>query len=207
MPAKFLELHPSTPDRRKIKELALSLKKGAIVIIPTDTIYAVACDIHNKHGIDQICRLIGKKPGKADLSLLCRNLSDISVYCRQIPNPIFKLMKQVLPGPFTFILNANNHVSKIFRTGKKTVGIRVPENEIVAAILAEIGNPLVSSSIHSEDEVQDYLTEPDEIYDIWKHKVDSILDGGAGDNVASTVLDCTGSEAYVQREGKGMNLL
>lgn len=207
MAAEFIHLHQTTPDRRKIRELAAIIKKGGIVIIPTDTIYAVVCDMHNRHGIDQIYRLLGKKSGKADLSLLCRDLSDLSAYCKQIPNPIFKLMKRVLPGPYTFILNASNAIGKIFRSGKKTVGIRVPDNQIVAALLEELNGPLVSSSIHSEDEVQDYLTEPEEIYAIWQHKVDVIVDGGAGDNMASTVLDCTEDEAVIIREGKGMEKL
>ncbi len=187
--------------------MAKGLKSGWIIIIPTDTIYAIVCDINNKHGIEQICKLLGKKPSKTNLSLLCRDLSDLSEFCRQIPNPIFKLMKQLLPGPFTFVLNANNHVTKLFRTGKKTIGIRVPDNQIVFDLLTELGNPLVSSSIHSEDEVQEYLTEVDEIYEVWQHRVDCIVDGGAGDNVGSTVLDCLGSEAYIIREGKGVHLL
>lgn len=203
MPAAFIHLHTTTPDKRRIKEIASVISNGGLAIIPTDTVYAIVCDINNKAGIDQICRLLGKKPGKADLSLLCGDLSDISHYCRQIPNPIFKLMKRVLPGSFTFILNANNSIAKIFRSSKKTVGIRVPDNQIVFELLQTLGNPLVCSSIHSEDEVQDYLTDPEEIYALWQHKVDIIIDGDAGGNIGSTILDCTGNEAFIIREGRG----
>lgn len=207
MAAEYIVLHAQTPDRRRIKEVAAAYKAGKIVIIPTDTIYALSCDLYNKRGIETICKLLGKKPNKANLSLLCRDLSHLAEFCKPIPNPIFKLMKQVLPGPFTFILNATNEVSKIFKTNKRTVGIRVPDNEVVKALLEELGNPIVSSSIHSEDEVIDYLTNPEEIYDIWKNQVDYVLDGGAGQNMGSTVLDCTEKEAFIIREGLGMSEL
>jgi len=146
-------------------------------------------------------------PNKANLSLLCRDLTDLATYCKPLSNPIFKLMKRVLPGPFTFILTATNDVSKIFKTNKKTVGIRVPDNAIVQAIVNQLGHPLVSSSIHSEDEILDYITEPTEIYEEWKHRVDYVVDGGVGKNQGSTVLDCTESEAYIIREGLGMDQL
>ena len=207
MAAEYLELHQSTPDARKIREVAQAYKDGKIVIIPTDTIYALSCDLYNKRGIETICRLLGKKPNKANLSLLCKDLSHLSEFCKPIPNPVFKLMKQVLPGPFTFILKATNEVSKIFKTNKKTVGIRVPDNQIVSALVNELGNPIVSSSIHAEDEVIEYLTNPNEIYEVWKHQVDYMLDGGVGGNQGSTVLDCTEREAYIVREGRGVEQL
>lgn len=177
------------------------------MIIPTDSIYALACDLHNKKGIDQMCKLLGKKPNKVNFSLICRDLSNISEYTRQIPNPIYKLMKRLLPGPFTFILNANSNVGRLFKSNKKTVGIRVPDNQIVSAIVDALGNPLVSSSIHSEDEIQEYLTEPEEIEEVWKHKVEWIIDGGAGSNMGSTVLDCTSDEPTVVREGLRFELV
>ncbi len=207
MPAEYIELHQDTPDQRRIRELVEAYKNGKIIIIPTDTIYAVSCDLYNKKAIESLYRLLGKKPNKANLSLLCRDLTDLATYCKPLSNPIFKLMKRVLPGPFTFILTATNDVSKIFKTNKKTVGIRVPDNAIVQAIVNQLGHPLVSSSIHSEDEILDYITEPTEIYEEWKHRVDYVVDGGVGKNQGSTVLDCTESEAYIIREGLGMDQL
>lgn len=203
----LLHLHKDTPDQRKIKQLVEYLKDGGVIIIPTDTIYALACDLYNKKGIDQICKLLGKKPNKANLSLICRDLSHISEYTRQIPNPIYKLMKRLLPGPYTFILNATSNVGRIFKSNKKTVGIRVPDNEIVRSLVNALGNPLVSSSIHSEDEIQEYLTEPEEIYTIWEQKVEYIIDGGAGMNMGSTVIDCTQSTPYIIREGLGVEMV
>lgn len=203
----LIEIHPDTPDKRQIRKLADMLLDGEVIIIPTDSIYALACDIENNQAIEKICRILGKKPQKANLSILCRDLSNISEYCLQIPNPVFKLMKQVLPGPFTFILNANTQVPRIFKANKKTVGIRVPDNAIVQSLVNEIGRPLVSSSIHSENEIQEYLTDPEEIHALFEHQVSAVVDGGAGKNIGSTVLDCTGKEVEVIREGLGMERL
>ncbi|MFT4521329.1 MAG: tRNA threonylcarbamoyl adenosine modification protein (Sua5/YciO/YrdC/YwlC family) [Bacteroidia bacterium] len=205
MSAERILLHRTTPDLRKIQILVDALQAGAIIIIPTDTIYALACDMENKKGVDQICKLLGKKPNKTNLSLLCKDLSELSLYCRQIQNPVFKLMKRLMPGPYTFILTANNHIAKVFRDNKKTVGIRVPDHDVVHAILDRLERPLVSSSIHSEDEILDYLTEPDDIYNQWKHKVSHIVDAGAGSNIGSTVIDCTEHEPIIIREGMGMD--
>ncbi|MCB9246026.1 MAG: threonylcarbamoyl-AMP synthase [Flavobacteriales bacterium] len=207
MPAERIFMRRDNPDRRQVQEIVRLLRKGEVIVIPTDTIYALACDMHNKAGIDHVCKLLGKKPHKANLSLICKDLSDLSLYCRQISNPVFKLMRQLLPGPFTFILNANSSIPKLFRENKKTVGIRVPDNNIIHAIVESLGNPLVSSSIHAEDEHIEYLTDPDEIYEIWQHRVNYIIDGGAGDHIPSTVLDCTEDQAVVIREGKGMELI
>jgi tRNA threonylcarbamoyl adenosine modification protein (Sua5/YciO/YrdC/YwlC family) len=207
MAADFIQVHDSTPDVRKIKDIVAAYKAGKIVIIPTDTIYAVSCDLYNKKAIENLYRLLGKKPNKANLSLLCRDLSHLAEFCKPLPNPVFKLMRHVLPGPFTFILKATSEVSKIFKTNKRTVGIRVPDNQVVHALLDQLGNPIVSSSIHAEDEVIEYLTDPDEIYEEWKHKVDVVVDGGFGQNHGSTVIDCTEKEAFIVREGLGMELL
>ncbi|MFT5723446.1 MAG: tRNA threonylcarbamoyl adenosine modification protein (Sua5/YciO/YrdC/YwlC family) [Bacteroidia bacterium] len=207
MPADYIELHQDTPDKRRIKEIVEAYRKGKIIIIPTDTIYALSCDLHNKKSIEIVCKLLGKKPNKANLSLLCKDLTNLAVYCKPLSNPIFKLMKRVLPGPFTFILNATNEVSKIFKTNKRTVGIRVPDNAIVHAVVLELGHPIVSSSIHSEDEILDYITDPRDIYEAWKHNVDILIDGGIGQNQGSTILDCTESQAFIVREGLGMEFL
>ena len=203
MQAAHMKMHPENPDARKIREAANLLSKGEVIIIPTDTIYAVACKLSNKKGIAKICKLLGKKPTKANLSLLCKDLSHISMYTKSFSNVVFKLMKHVLPGPYTFILDASNQIPKLFGTNKKTVGIRVPDNEIVQNLVDVLGEPLVSSSIHSEDEILDYLTDPNEIYEEWKYKVAAVLDGGAGGNVGSTVIDCTGQEPVLVREGAG----
>ncbi|MCB9262739.1 MAG: threonylcarbamoyl-AMP synthase [Flavobacteriales bacterium] len=207
MPAEYIELHKNTPDMRKIREIAAAYKAGKIIIIPTDSIYAISCDMYSRDGIETISRLIGKKVNKANLSLLCRDLSHLSEYCKPIQNSVFKLMKTVLPGPFTFILTATNEVSKIFKTNKKTVGIRVPDNEIVQRLIEELGNPIISSSLHSEDEILEYITDPEEIYDKWQHKVDVVIAAGAGKNQGSTVIDCTEKEPYIVREGLGMELI
>ncbi len=207
MPAEFVELHQKTPDKRRVKQLAEAYKDGKIVIIPTDTIYAVSCDLYNKKSIDTLCKLLGKKPNKANLSLLCKDLTDLATYCKPLSNPVFKLMKRVLPGPYTFILTATNEVSKRFKSNKRTVGIRVPDSEIAHALVVELGNPIVSSSIHSEDEILDYITDPSEIYEVWKHQVHYVVDGGVGRNQGSTVVDCTEKVPYVIREGLGLDAL
>lgn len=207
MPAQFITVHEHTPDKRRIRELSEAYKQGKIIIIPTDTIYAVSCDLYNKKAIEALYRLLGKKPNKANLSLLCRDLTDLATFCKPLSNPIFKFMKRVLPGPFTFILKATSDVSKIFKTNKRTVGIRVPDNAVVNALVLELGNPIVSSSIHSEDEILDYITDPTEIYETWKHKVDYVVDGGAGQNQGSTVIDCTEQDPFIVREGLGMEAL
>jgi len=204
MPAEKILIRKDNPDRRQISEIVRLLKAGNVIILPTDTIYALACDMHNRSGIAQICKLLGKKPHRANLSLICRDLSDLSLYTRQISNPVFKLMRRLLPGPYTFILDATSYIPKIFKSNKRSVGIRVPDHNVISEIIKELGNPLVSSSIHAEDEIIEYLTEPEEIYEQWMHRVNYIVDAGAGQNVASTVIDCTGSTPEVIREGLGI---
>lgn len=205
--SKFIEILPHNIDSRRISEVVNSLKKGGVAIIPTDSIYAIVGDLYHKDIMEKICKLIGKKPNKANLSILCKNLSHLSEYTSHIPNPTYKLMNSLFPGPFTFILKASNKIPNIFRRNKKTIGIRVPNNEIAQAIISELGNPLVSSSIHADDEIQKYLTEPQEIYEVWKHKVDFIVDGGAGQNTGTTVIDATGEELEIIREGLGHEMI
>lgn len=207
MAAERIIIRKDNPDRRQVQEIVRLIKAGEVLVLPTDSIYALACDLHNRNGIAKICKLLGKKPHRANLSLICQDLSDLSVYTRHISNPVFKVMKRLLPGPYTFILEATSYIPKIFRSNKRTVGIRVPDHNVVKAVIEELGNPLVSSSIHAEDEVIEYLTDPDEIYEEWKHKVDYIVDAGPGNNIASTVIDCTGSEPVIVREGLGIELV
>jgi len=205
--AELLQIFPHNIDQRKIDLIIQALRAGAIIIIPTDTIYALAGDLQHRQVLENICKLTGTKPNKANLSIMCKDLSDLSNYSRPIDNSTYKLMNRVLPGSFTFVLNASSSVPKIFRRNKKTIGIRIPKHSIVQSIIEALGNPLISSSLHADDEIQTYLTEPEEIYEMWGDKVDMIVDGGAGSNVGSTVIDATGSELFILREGQGMDLL
>ena len=204
---ELISILPHNIDQRKITQLVNQLRKGAIIIVPTDSIYAIAGDLHHKEVLERISKLIDKKTNKVKLSILCSDLSNLSYYTNHIDNQLYKLMNRVLPGPFTFILKASGNVPKIFRQNKKTIGIRVPDNAIVQAIIEELGNPLVSTSIHSEDEIQTYLTEIEEIYELWGEKVDCVVDGGTGGNIGSTVIDASGDEMLLVREGKGAELL
>ena len=203
----FIEIRPHNINSKTIREIVQVLRKGGLAIIPTDSIYAIVGDLHHRGVMEKICKLLDKKPNKANLSILCKDLSNLSEYTSPISNPTYKVMNRVLPGPFTFILKANNNVPKIFRQNKKTIGIRVPDNAICQALIAELGNPLVCSSIHSEDEIQEYLTEPEEIFEVWQNKVDYIIDGEAGKNIGTTVLDASEDEIELVREGLGIDQL
>jgi len=203
MPALLLQIHPDNPQIAKIRAAVEIIKKGGVVIYPTDTVYAIGCDIHNQKAVEKVCRLKNIQPGKINLSFICQDLSHISEYTKALPTNVFKLMKQVLPGPYTFILNASNNVPNILHTKKKTIGIRVPDNKIIRLLIEELGNPILSTSIKNEDEILEYTTDPEEIYERYKNFVDVIIDGGFGGNEASTILDCTTSEIEVVRVGKG----
>ncbi|HAY87861.1 MAG TPA: threonylcarbamoyl-AMP synthase [Bacteroidetes bacterium] len=205
--SEFVEIRPHNINTRTIREIVQVLRTGGLAIIPTDSIYAIVGDLYHREVMEKICKLIDKKPNKANLSILCKDLSNLSEYTSPIANPTYKLMNRVLPGPFTFILKANNNIPKIFRQNKKTIGIRVPDNTICQAIVAELGNPLVSSSIHSEDEIQEYLTEPEEIFELWNGKVEYIIDGEAGSNIGTTVIDASEGELELVREGLGIEKL
>ncbi len=202
--SNLIEIMPHNIDHRSIQTIVNSLRKGDLAIIPTDSIYAIVGDLNHREVLEKICKQIGKKPNKANLSILCDGLSNLSKYTSTISNPLYKLMKRLLPGPFTFILKANNNIPKIFRQDKKTIGIRVPDNTICQALISELGNPLISSSIHSVDEIQEYLTEPQEIYENWKNKINLIVDGGAGKNTGTTVIDASNGEISIIREGLGI---
>ena len=205
--SEFVELRPHNINSKTIVEIVQVLRNGGLAIIPTDSIYAIVGDLLRRDVMEKICRLLEKKPSHANLSILCKDLSSLSEYTSPISNPTYKVMNILLPGPFTFILKASNNVPKIFRQNKKTIGIRVPDNEICRAIISELGNPLVCSSIHSEDEIQEYLTEPQEIFEVWQNKVAYIVDGEAGHNVGTTVIDASEGELELIREGLGIELL
>jgi tRNA threonylcarbamoyl adenosine modification protein (Sua5/YciO/YrdC/YwlC family) len=202
MAATFLKIHPDNPELRKILQVVDTLRNGGLVIYPTDTVYGLGCDIHNQKAVEKVCRIKGIKPQNINLSFICYDLSHISEYAT-LGTPIFKLMKKALPGPFTFILEASHKVPKILHTNKKTVGIRVPDHNIPRLIVKELGNPIITTSIKDDDEVIEYSTDPELILEKFKNLVDIVIDGGYGNNIASTIVNCTNDEFEVVREGMG----
>jgi tRNA threonylcarbamoyl adenosine modification protein (Sua5/YciO/YrdC/YwlC family) len=200
--AEFIKIYEDKPSEAAIKKVVEVLKNGGLVIYPTDTVYGLGCDITNSRALERLAKLKGIKLEKANFSFVCSGLSNISDYVKQIDTSTFKILKRALPGPYTFILPGNNDLPKDFRK-KKTVGIRVPDNRIAIQIVEMLGNPIVSTSIHDEDEVIEYSTDPELIFEKWQNQVDLIIDGGYGENVASTIIDLTGHEPIVVREGKG----
>ncbi len=199
----LLKIHPETPSERQINKVVECLQDGGIVIYPTDTVYGLGCDIFKSKAIERIARMKGLKPEKANFSFICHDMSQITEYTRPIDNNLFKLIKRVLPGPYTFILNANNTVPKYIQSRKKTVGIRIPDHNIPREIVRQLGYPIMTTSIHDEDDVIEYTTDPELIYEKYRDLVDIVIDGGYGGNLASTILDCTGSEIEIVREGLG----
>ncbi len=200
--AEFIKLYEENPDATQIKQITQILRKGGLVIYPTDTVYGLGCDITNSRALEKIARIKGVKLAKANWSFICADLSNLSDYVRQIDTATFKILKRALPGPYTFVLPGNNNLPKDFKR-KKTVGIRVPDNNIAKALVASLGNPIVSTSIYDEDELLEYTTDPELIFEKWHKLVDVVIDGGYGDNMASTVIDLSGSEPVILREGKG----
>jgi tRNA threonylcarbamoyl adenosine modification protein (Sua5/YciO/YrdC/YwlC family) len=203
MAAEFIKLYPENPDIRKVGRIVDILRDGGIIIYPTDTVYGMGCDIHNQRAIERIARIKGIKPKHHNFSFICYDLSNISEYTRALSTPVFKIMKKALPGPYTFILEANNNVPKILNTNKKTVGIRVPNHSIPRLLVQELGSPILTTSIRDDDDVIEYSTDPELIFEKFRDLVDVVIDGGYGNNVASTILDCTGDEIEVVREGLG----
>jgi tRNA threonylcarbamoyl adenosine modification protein (Sua5/YciO/YrdC/YwlC family) len=200
--AEFIKIYENKPSEAAIKKVVDVLKSGGLVIYPTDTVYGLGCDITNTKALERIAKIKGVKLEKANFSFVCSDLSNLSDYVKQIDTPTFKILKRALPGPYTFILPGNNDLPSAFRK-KKTVGIRVPDNTIALDIVRMLGNPIVSTSIHDDDEVLEYSTDPELIFEKWQHLVDLVIDGGYGDNVGSTIIDLSGYEPVVIREGKG----
>jgi len=200
----LLKIHPDNPNPRHIQTVLDCLNDGGIIIYPTDTVYGIGCDIYKTKAVEKIALIKGIKKEKANFSFICSNLSHISDFTRPINNEVYKMMKRNLPGPFTFILEANNKVPKLFQSKKKTVGIRVPDNNIIHEIVQKLGNPIMSSSVYDEDEIIEYATDPELIHEKYGHLVDIVIDGGYGDNLPSTIVDCTQDEITVIREGKGI---
>jgi tRNA threonylcarbamoyl adenosine modification protein (Sua5/YciO/YrdC/YwlC family) len=203
MAAELLKIHPLNPEGRKISQVIDRIRQGGIVIYPTDTIYGIGCDLMNRKAIGRLCQIMDIKPQKLDLSFICHDLSHISEYVRRLETPVFKLLKKTLPGPYTFIFESSTRVPKILDVNKKTVGIRIPDHAIPRTIVELLGNPLITSSIKDDDKIKEYTTDPEKIYEDFKHKVDLVIDGGPGGNVPSTVVDCTGQEPVVIRQGLG----
>ena len=197
----LIRIHPIDPQDRLIRQVVNILKQGGIIIYPTDTIYGLGCDIYQHKAIERICRIKNVQPGKANLSFVCYDLSDLSHYARQLPTPFYRTLRQYLPGPYTFILKASKEVPKILKTKKDTVGIRVPDNKIARCIVKELGNPILSATLPGEY-VEDY-TDPEIIHDKFEKLVDIVIDGGIGGIIPSTIIDFTKEEAEVIREGAG----
>ncbi len=199
----LVRLFNENPNPREIRKIADILRSGGLIIYPTDTVYGLGCDITNSKAVEKVARWKGVKIEKSNFSFICSDFSHLSDYTKPIPNSIFKVIRNNLPGPFTFILKANNKVPKYFKGKKKTVGIRIPDNNIIREIVAELGNPILSTSIHDEDEILEYTTDPELIYEKYGELADAVIDGGFGELIPSTVVDCTQHEIEIVREGKG----
>jgi sua5/yciO/yrdC/ywlC family protein len=200
--AQFIKLYNENPNEKEIAKIVEVLRNGGLIIYPTDTVYGLGCDITNTKALEKIARIKGVKLEKANFSFVCSDLKNLSDYVKQIDSSTFKLLKRALPGAYTFIMQGNNNLPKDFKK-KKTVGIRVPDNLIARTIVERLGNPIVSTSIYDEDDVIEYTTDPELIFEKWQNLVDIVIDGGDGDNTASTVIDLSGDEPVVIREGKG----
>jgi len=199
----LLKLYNDNTNHSDVRKVVEVLRKGGIVIYPTDSVYGLGCDIKSQKAAEKIARLKGTKLEKANFSFIFDDLSHLSDYTLPISNPVFKVMRRNLPGPFTFILEANNNVPKIFKSKKKTIGIRIPDNNIILEIIKELGNPIMTTSVHDDDEIIEYTTDPELIYENFQNKVDLVVDGGFGNNIASTVVDCVEGDIVIMRQGAG----
>jgi tRNA threonylcarbamoyl adenosine modification protein (Sua5/YciO/YrdC/YwlC family) len=199
----LLRIYEENPNPKSIREVVDCLKRGGVIIYPTDTVYGIGCDINNQRAVERICQIRNIQKDKAQFSFICSNLSHISEYASQIDNSTFKLMKRLLPGPYTFILNCTNKVPKLFQSKKRTVGIRIPDHSIPLAIVRELGNPIMTASVHDPDDLIEYTTDPSLIYEHFENKVDIVIDGGYGGVEGSTVLNCANGEVQIIRIGKG----
>ncbi len=199
----LVRLFNENPNPREVRKIADILRRGGLIIYPTDTVYGLGCDITNSKAVEKVARWKGVKIEKSNFSFICSDFSHLSDYTKPIPNHIFKVIKKNLPGAFTFILDANNKVPKYFKGKKKTVGIRIPDNNIIREIVNELGNPILSTSIHDEDEILEYTTDPELINEKYGELADVIIDGGFGELIPSTIVDCTQHDIEIIRQGKG----
>ena len=200
----LITIHAENPDERKIRQIVDILQKGGIIIYPTDTVYGLGCDIRNQEAVEKICRMRHLDPRDAMLAMICKDLSQVAEYANPIPNPVFRVLRKNLPGPFTFILKAAGEVPKLFRKKKKTIGIRIPRHPIPIAIVEALGHPILTTSLKSDDEILEYFIEAEDIYDDFRRQVDVVVDGGPCGNVPSTIVDCTQDEPVVLRQGAGI---
>jgi len=200
----LLRINPEKPNYDEIAKVVECLRNGGVVIYPTDTIYGIGCDINKQRAVERVCKIKGIDPEKANFSFICSDLSHLSDFTKPISTAVYKVMKKALPGSFTFILEANNNVPKLFRSKKKTVGIRIPKNNICLEIVKQLGNPIMSTSVHDDDELIEYPTDPELIHDKYKDLVDIVIAGGYGNNQASTVVDCSEGEFDILRQGLGV---
>ncbi len=200
--ADYIRIHPENPQEKAIDQIVKILRNGGLIIYPTDTVYGLGCDITNMKAMENLARIKGIKLDKAQFSIVCNDLSHLSNYTRPIDNASFKILKRALPGPFTFVMEASGNLPSAYK-GKKTVGIRVPDHLVPQLIVEKLGNPIASTSIYDEDEIIEYTTDPELIFEKWQKLVDAVIDSGYGDNTASTVIDLSDGEPTVLREGKG----
>jgi tRNA threonylcarbamoyl adenosine modification protein (Sua5/YciO/YrdC/YwlC family) len=200
--SELIKIYPENPNPKAISQVVEVLREGGLIIFPSDTVYALGCDITNTKALERVARIKGIRLEHANFSFVCESLSNLSDYVKQIDTPTFKILKRALPGPYTFILPGNNNLPKVFKK-KKEVGIRVPDHSIIRELVRELGNPIVSTSIRDEDEIIEYTTDPELIFEKWKKLVDIVIDGGYGGNIPSTVIDLCGDEPLLVREGKG----
>ena len=200
----LLKIYPENPNARHLRKVADVLEAGGIIIYPTDTIYAMGCDVKANKTIEKIADLKGTNPQNPDMSIIFHDMSQLSEYTVIKDNNIFKMLKRNLPGPFTFIVQANNQIPKLFKNKKKTVGIRIPDNNIILELVKEFGRPIITTSIHDQDEVAEYITDPELIYEKYRDFADVVIDGGYGKNEASTIVDCTTGEIVILRQGLGI---
>ncbi len=201
--AIFFKLYEENPEQKKVDKIVDILRNDGVIIYPTDTVYGIGCSIMSRSAIDRVAKYKGIKQGKERFSLIFDNLSQISEYARSIHTPLFKMMKKALPGPYTFILNSSSKLPKLLNSKKKTVGVRVPDHNIPRTIVQQLGYPIITTSIRDDDEIIEYSTDPELIYEKFKNVADAVIDGGYGNNVPSTIIDCTGNEFEILREGLG----
>ncbi len=203
----LIQINPYNIDARLILQVVNCLKQGGVIIYPTDTVYTLGCSLTNRQAYEKVCKLKNVKPNKANFSIVCYDLSHITDFTINVPTAVYKMMKRALPGPYTFILNGNHSLSKIYGYNKKTIGIRVPDNNIARIIVESLGAPILSASIKNEDTVLEYITDPNDIYELYQNQVDIVIDGGPGGNIPSTIIDYTGPEPLLIREGAGANIV
>ncbi|MDF1518526.1 MAG: L-threonylcarbamoyladenylate synthase [Lutibacter sp.] len=200
--AELIKIYNENPNEREIDKVVKILQKGGLIIYPTDTVYGLGCDITNTKAMEKVAQLKGLKLDKANFSFICYDLSNLSDYVKQIDTPAYKILKKALPGPYTFVLPSSTNLPKAFKN-KKTVGIRIPDNNIIRELVKKLGNPIVSTSIYDEDDLLEYTTDPELIFEKWGNRVDIVIDGGYGSNIPSTIVDLSEGEITILREGLG----